>query len=71
MTGEKWAKQDILSPVVGVWAADFILFVVGLVFLRQARLDARFFEADFYSVVFDKFRKWLIQRKFLAAPTLK
>lgn len=71
MTGEKWAKQDILSPVVGVWAADFILFVVGLVFLRQARLDARFFEADFYSVVFDKFRKWLIQRKFLATPTLK
>lgn len=71
MTGEKWAKQGIISPVVGVWAADVILFAIGLVFLRQARLDARLFEADFYNVVFDKFKNWLIQRKILPAPALK
>jgi lipopolysaccharide export system permease protein len=71
MTGEKWAKQGIISPVVGVWAADVILLVIGLVFLRQARLDARLFEADFYSVVFDKFKNWLIQRKILSAQVPK
>ena len=31
-----------------------ILFAVGLVFLRQARIDARLFEADFYAVVIEK-----------------
>jgi lipopolysaccharide export system permease protein len=65
MTGEKWAKQDIISVQVGVWTADVALFIVGLFFLRQARLDARLFEADFYSVVFDKLKKWLISKKIL------
>jgi lipopolysaccharide export system permease protein len=68
MTGEKWAKQDIISAQVGVWAADAILFVVGLLFLRQARLDARLFEADFYMVLLDKAKRWLIMRKILSAP---
>lgn len=63
MTGEKWAKQGIIPVPVGVWAADVILFVIGLLFLRQARLDARFFEADFYLVQIDKAKKWLSQRK--------
>jgi lipopolysaccharide export system permease protein len=65
MTGEKWAKQDIISVQLGVWTADVALFIVGLFFLRQARLDARLFEADFYSVVYDKFKKWLISKKIL------
>ncbi len=62
MTGEKWAKQGLIPVPVGVWAADVILFVIGLLFLRQARLDARFFEADFYLVQIDKAKKWLAQR---------
>lgn len=62
MTGEKWAKHGIISVPVGVWAADVILFFIGLYFLRQARLDARFFEADYYLIQFDKAKKWLSQR---------
>lgn len=68
MTGEKWAKQGIISVPVGVWTADVVLFIIGLLFLRQARLDARLFEADFYMVVFDKARKWLVARKILSEP---
>ncbi len=68
MTGEKWAKQGIISVQVGVWAADVLLFLVGLLFLRQARLDARFFEADFYMVLLDKAKKWAILKKILPAP---
>ena len=56
-TGEKWAGQDKISVPMGIWAADFILTIIGLLFLRQARLDARFFEADFYHVLWDKFRR--------------
>lgn len=58
ITGEKWAKQGFVSVEVGVWTADIILFGIGLIFLRQARIDARLFEADFYQVVFDKVGRW-------------
>jgi lipopolysaccharide export system permease protein len=66
MIGEKWAKQGLIPVPVGVWAADVILFVIGLLFLRQARLDARFFEADFYLVQLDKAKQWLSQRGLIA-----
>jgi lipopolysaccharide export system permease protein len=63
MQGEKFAKQGTISPIVGVWAADFILLIIGLLFLRQARVDARLFEADFYSVMLDKLKRWWIRRR--------
>ncbi len=56
-TGEKWAGQMKISVPVGIWAADVLLALVGLLFLRQARLDARFFESDFYSVLWDKLKR--------------
>jgi len=58
MQGEKLAKQGSIGVPMGVWMADIILFCVGLLFLRQARADARLFEADFYSVVLDKLSRW-------------
>jgi lipopolysaccharide export system permease protein len=63
MQGEKFAKQGVVSAFSGIWAADFILFVIGLMFLRQARADARLFEADFYRVIIDRIRQWLVVRK--------
>jgi lipopolysaccharide export system permease protein len=63
MQGEKLAKQGAVSAAVGVWAADVILFVIGLLFLRQARVDARLFESDFYSVIFDKVKRAFNSRK--------
>ncbi len=63
MQGEKLAKQNTVSVGVGVWAADVILFIIGLIFLRQARNDARLFEADFYSVMLDKVKQWLANRR--------
>lgn len=56
MQGEKWAKTGSISAWGGVWAADFILLLIGLFFLRQARVDARLFENDFYMVVLDKLK---------------
>jgi lipopolysaccharide export system permease protein len=70
MQGEKLAKQGAVSALVGVWAADLILLGVGLVFLRQARIDARLFELDFYRVVFDKLRQWRASRRKLAPKVI-
>jgi len=58
MTGEKYAKQGLIEPVYAIWSANLILLPIGLVFLRQARNDARIFEADFYKVLIERFKKW-------------
>lgn len=63
MQGEKWAKAGAISVWGGVWAADMVLLVIGLFFLRQARADARLFETDFYSVVFDKLKTRFLTKK--------
>jgi lipopolysaccharide export system permease protein len=63
MQGEKLAKQNIVSAFSGIWAADLILLIVGLVFLRQARVDARLFEADFYAVAYARLKQWTAGRK--------
>ncbi len=61
-TGEKWAVQSRITVPVGIWFADVVLTLVGLLFLRQARLDARFFEADFYHVLWDKLKRGFAAR---------
>ncbi len=70
MQGEKMAKQGVVSPMVGMWASDFILLVIGLIFLRQAREDARLFDSDAYRVFFDRFRQWYGKRKTQPKPTV-
>jgi lipopolysaccharide export system permease protein len=67
LMGEKWAKQDMISPPIAIWAADSILFIFGMIFLRQARLDARLFESDFYQVVFDKLSQRFKSKKAIIA----
>lgn len=69
MQGEKLAKQGTVSTAFGVWMADGILLIAGLFFMRQARKDARLFEADFYSVVFDKVKRWFAKRRMAGVQT--
>lgn len=63
MQGEKLAKQGTVGVLGGVWSADVILFLIGLIFLRQARIDARLFDADSYLVAFDKVKRWFVAKK--------
>ncbi len=68
MQGEKLAKQELVSPMIGIWAADVILLLIGIVFLQQARVDARLFDADAYRVFIDRFRQWFLKGKMQAKP---
>jgi len=67
--GEKYAKSGSVSVWVGVWTANFILLPVGILFLRQAKNDARLFEADFYKVMISRFRTWLSNIKLRSTRT--
>ena len=60
--GEKWAKEELVTPFFGVWLANFVLLPFGLFFLRQARLDARVFETDFYSVIIDQLKSKILDK---------
>jgi lipopolysaccharide export system permease protein len=57
LMGEKWARAETVPMLVGMWMPNAILFLIGFIFLRQARADARLFDADFYNVVFDKLKR--------------
>lgn len=57
LMGEKWAKQGVFSVPMGMWLANIILVIIGLVFLKQARADARLFDSDFYNVFWDKLKR--------------
>lgn len=48
ITGDKWAKEGVTGTLFGTWFSVLALLPFGLFFLRQARRDARLFEADFY-----------------------
>ena len=63
ITGEKWAKEGVTDPLIGTIFSVTALFPFGLFFLRQARKDARLFEADFYHNLLGKIRAFLKKSK--------
>jgi lipopolysaccharide export system permease protein len=65
ISSEKWAKANVMDGEIAVWTADVILFPFGLFFLRQARIDARLFDWDFYLVVLERVKTFLEKRKIL------
>lgn len=52
--GEKSAKENAMNPYLAVWISDLVLLPFGLFFLRQARIDARLFDPDFYHIWIEK-----------------
>jgi lipopolysaccharide export system permease protein len=64
ITGEKYAREGITPLIPGTWAADTILLGFGVLFLLQARVDSRLFDADAYLVWFgQQWAKFKGQRK--------
>lgn len=53
---EKNAREGLIDPAFSVWVADLALLPIGLFFLRQARIDARLFDTDFYNIWIDKLK---------------
>lgn len=50
--GEKFAKENTLSPFGGMWLATFILLPVGLFLIYKARRDSQLFNKDSYKRIF-------------------
>lgn len=54
MFGEKFVKEDIMSPVMGMWLAVIVLVPVGAFFTYKAMHDSQLFNKEFYYRVFKK-----------------
>jgi len=56
MISEKWARQGVMDPLLAAWLANIVLFPIGMMFLYQAKNDARILEMDFYIVMAEKLK---------------
>jgi len=61
--GDKWAKSGVMPGFYAAWIANTVLIPFGIMFLRQARADAKVFDPDFYNVWIDDVKKWWKNRK--------
>ncbi len=59
ITGEKWAKEGVVDPLLGTIFSNLCLLPFGFFFLRQARKDARLFESDFYLALKKKLERFI------------
>ncbi len=62
---DKWAKASVMEGAYAAWVADLVLLPFGLIFLYQARRDAKLFDADFYEVWLQKLKDWWDKKKAL------
>ncbi len=54
--GKQQTKELQLDPYTAAWMANAVLLPFGLFFLRQARIDARLFDIDIYTIWIEKLR---------------
>lgn len=57
ITGEKMAKEGIVSPLEGMWMSSVILLPLGVFFMYKATTDSTLFNIDAYIVFFTKLFK--------------
>lgn len=50
-TGEKFAKENTLTPFTGMWLATFVLVPIGLFLTYKAMRDSQLFNKEVYSKV--------------------
>jgi len=63
ISGQNWGEEGAMDPVVSVWVADMVLLPFGILFMIQAKNDARLLEMDFYNVAISKVRNYFVRKK--------
>jgi len=57
--GEKKVKDEDMGIFLGVWGSNIVLFLIGTLFLYQAKRDVKLFDRDFYAVMLDRVKNWM------------
>jgi lipopolysaccharide export system permease protein len=69
ITGEKFSKEGVIPPYIGMWISTFILLPVGIWLTRKATADSTLFDIDVYLRPFKKIFKHL--EAYQAGKSLK
>jgi lipopolysaccharide export system permease protein len=65
MTGEKFAREGILSPFEGMWLSSMIFLPIGIILTYSATTDSRILNIDWWFLLRDK--SWIfLKKKFLS-----
>jgi lipopolysaccharide export system permease protein len=59
MFGEKFVKEDIMSPFLGMWLSVIVLIPIGVFLTYKAMHDSQLFSKEFYNRVFKRFKLFL------------
>ncbi len=54
MTGEKFAREDILSPFQGMWLSSLVYLPIGILLTYSATTDSRVLNIDWWFILRDK-----------------
>ncbi|HMJ46762.1 MAG TPA: LptF/LptG family permease, partial [Ferruginibacter sp.] len=61
MFGEKFVKEDLTSPFVGMWLSVIVLIPVGVFLTYKAMHDSQLFSKEFYYRTFKKLQPLLMK----------
>jgi lipopolysaccharide export system permease protein len=50
ITGEKWSKENVVDVPYGMWATNFLLFWVGMFFMKKAWADSALLDSNFSGI---------------------
>jgi lipopolysaccharide export system permease protein len=59
MFGEKFVKEEIMSPFAGMWLSIFVLVPVGIFLTYKAMHDSQLFSKEFYTRAIKKLRSFI------------
>lgn len=63
MFGEKFVKEDLLPPYIGMWLAPIVLAPVGIFLTYKAMHDAQLFNKEFYARMYKKAKGFLAKKQ--------
>lgn len=63
VTGEKFAKEGVMSPLLGTWLASFVMIPLGAFLTYKASIDSSLFSAEAYLRFFKNIGNWFRKKK--------
>ncbi|MCK5171158.1 MAG: LptF/LptG family permease, partial [Bacteroidales bacterium] len=62
ITGEKFAREGVMPPYIGMWLSSFILMPLGIFLTYKATTDSVILNADTYLLFFKRLFKRLSKK---------
>jgi lipopolysaccharide export system permease protein len=62
MFGEKFVRNDTVTPFLGMWLSTLVLIPVGIFFTYKAMRDSQLFNAEMYIRAFGRIKNLFVKK---------